>query len=235
LQADGALDASFQSVEDADHRAAVVAAGAEAWRLDESVTRDALLRGFFCFYADEFRWGEEVVSVRCGRRLLLTEPCFARLQPCRDEGSGPRMRIEDPFIVTRNLCDVMSVANDQKLRSALRTGWQDFKGGRWRAVLGDIGGASTVKGKAGGASPAAAGDAKGGPGAPGVVKASGKASGKEAAAKGGAQGAKGVGGKALTKGAAQPIGKAAGAKKGADQDSTDKAKMWSADGKVQWQ
>ncbi|CAK0876113.1 unnamed protein product [Prorocentrum cordatum] len=58
-----------------------------------------LLRRFFSFYHCGFRRGGEVVSVRLGRRRNAAWPQLARLRGRH----VPRLHIEDPFILERNL------------------------------------------------------------------------------------------------------------------------------------
>eukprot|EP00928_Gymnodinium_smaydae_P073587 TRINITY_DN56778_c0_g1_i2.p1 TRINITY_DN56778_c0_g1~~TRINITY_DN56778_c0_g1_i2.p1 ORF type:complete len:473 (+),score=21.65 TRINITY_DN56778_c0_g1_i2:78-1496(+) len=62
-----------------------------------------LFYNFISFYSTDFRWGSEVVSVRLGRREVSTCSEFAQLSKVREQ----RIHIEDPFIRTRNLNDVL--------------------------------------------------------------------------------------------------------------------------------
>ena len=62
------------------------------------VTLDSLRREFFAFYARDFCWGEEVVSVRIGRRAWRRDPIFSELKHV-----DVNLDIEDPFMLSRNL------------------------------------------------------------------------------------------------------------------------------------
>jgi hypothetical protein len=86
-----------------DEMALEVAKSQGAWPARETLA--ALYRGFFGFYAEKFEFGKEVVSVRLGRRALLSDV------PELDSSSSkprPRMHVEDPFELARDLGHVLS-------------------------------------------------------------------------------------------------------------------------------
>lgn len=71
-----------------------------------------LFAGFITFFATEFHWGSEVVSVRLGKREAAKAPAFEQL-PGR---LGSRMHIEDPFLLGRNLNCVLGASQEEDLR-----------------------------------------------------------------------------------------------------------------------
>jgi hypothetical protein len=81
---------------------------------------DRFLSKFLHFYAFEFHWGTEVVSVRLGCRRRRAH--FTRLAGSHLE----RFHIEDPFLVERNLNCPLRLENEVKLLSALR--WPGMDG-----------------------------------------------------------------------------------------------------------
>jgi hypothetical protein len=111
LQARGEEDKAFED----DATAEKLARGAaSAWSLRKSMSFEMWLSAFFAFYAGTpgpyleesqppFNWGEEVVSVRLGRRLSSSSSEFRDLKG-RQEA---KLHIEDPFERSRNLRDVM--------------------------------------------------------------------------------------------------------------------------------
>jgi len=74
-----------------------------------------MLHDFFAFYAWEFRWGTEVVSVRCGRRQDVDSDQFRELGGRWDE----RLHIEDPLECSRNLRDVLWRQHEELLRERI--------------------------------------------------------------------------------------------------------------------
>eukprot|EP00927_Polykrikos_kofoidii_P061034 TRINITY_DN55925_c0_g1_i1.p1 TRINITY_DN55925_c0_g1~~TRINITY_DN55925_c0_g1_i1.p1 ORF type:complete len:1150 (+),score=155.41 TRINITY_DN55925_c0_g1_i1:42-3491(+) len=70
-------------------------------KLEISIERplSVLLTRFFRFYAFEFWWGEEVVSVHVGKRTRRCDPLHIGLRDCRI----PRLHIADPFLTEKNL------------------------------------------------------------------------------------------------------------------------------------
>lgn len=112
LQDSGRNDSYFE-----DHdlwKTAVAQLVPPDWCLKSSVAE--LLCSFFLFYAEVFRWGIEVVSVRLGQRHASSFEGFTELS-ARDTH---RLHIEDPFERSRNLNDVLSTCNEQDLRAALQ-------------------------------------------------------------------------------------------------------------------
>lgn len=75
----------------------------ESERLDRpwqcGLQTQVLMIRFLRFYATEFQWCTEVVSVRHGRRAPASHPAYAQL----GSSSCPRLHIEDPFLTSRNL------------------------------------------------------------------------------------------------------------------------------------
>ncbi|CAE8590260.1 unnamed protein product, partial [Polarella glacialis] len=75
-----------------------------------------LFASFLHFYAKDFRWGAEVVSVRLGRGAAAT--LFEKL-PGRE---NTRLHIEDPYLLGRNLnCVLGDVGEDQLWGTFQRT------------------------------------------------------------------------------------------------------------------
>eukprot|EP00930_Biecheleria_cincta_P043162 TRINITY_DN29673_c0_g4_i1.p1 TRINITY_DN29673_c0_g4~~TRINITY_DN29673_c0_g4_i1.p1 ORF type:complete len:687 (-),score=126.15 TRINITY_DN29673_c0_g4_i1:105-2165(-) len=74
-----------------------------------------LLSRFFHFFANDFHWGGEVVSVRLGTRSYTQSPEFFKLAGT----SAWRLHIEDPLLLERNLNDVLGYAQEAKLQSEL--------------------------------------------------------------------------------------------------------------------
>merc|ERR1712136_582028 len=66
-------------------------------------------------FAWEFRWGTEVVSVRCGRRQDVDSDQFRELGGRWDE----RLHIEDPLECSRNLRDVLWRQHEELLRERI--------------------------------------------------------------------------------------------------------------------
>lgn len=119
LQQGGALDNVFEDDDTAAIRASEEKAG--GWTLDEDLPLSTLVCKFFAFYAREFRWGFEVVSVRLGRRPFVS---------CRDA----RLHIEDPFVRSRDLCDVLK--HEKQLKDSFAAGDRSLQEGRFSEVLG---------------------------------------------------------------------------------------------------
>jgi len=84
------------------------------WALHEPLS--ALICGFFSFYATLFRWGEEVVSIRLGRREASGHPDFRSLRGQFEQ----RIHIEDPIERHRNLRDVLGKEQESRLREEFR-------------------------------------------------------------------------------------------------------------------
>lgn len=78
-------------------------------------SRAWLLHRFFCFFAGEFRWGQEVVSIRLGRRAAADDPAFSQLRGRFDA----RLHIEDPFLTARNLHCVLRPEQEAILHTKL--------------------------------------------------------------------------------------------------------------------
>mmetsp|Transcript_49011 Transcript_49011/g.105507 ORF Transcript_49011/g.105507 Transcript_49011/m.105507 type:complete len:458 (+) Transcript_49011:257-1630(+) len=83
------------------------------------------LQGFFAFYSQEFRWESDVASIRVGQRKKFNEDnvLFRNLRRCRTN-----IFIEDPFIMGRNLGDVVNSL--AATRQALREGLEEIKTGQ---------------------------------------------------------------------------------------------------------
>eukprot|EP00933_Yihiella_yeosuensis_P070956 TRINITY_DN79129_c0_g1_i1.p1 TRINITY_DN79129_c0_g1~~TRINITY_DN79129_c0_g1_i1.p1 ORF type:complete len:434 (-),score=66.53 TRINITY_DN79129_c0_g1_i1:179-1480(-) len=78
-------------------------------------TINSMVIGFFRFYSAEFSWGTEVVSIRLGRRTYRTDPEFSRLSG----RMAPRLHIEDPFLLGRNLNCVLGMDQESQLHTEL--------------------------------------------------------------------------------------------------------------------
>lgn len=86
----------------------------------------ALLQEFFHFYANEFAWGTEVVSIRTGDRRTRQDKCYSALQGTHTE----RLHIEDPYELARNLHCVLLPECEERLRGAFRMGCEQLLQGR---------------------------------------------------------------------------------------------------------
>jgi len=95
----------------------------KAWRCE--LTSVELLHRFFWFYASWFSWGEEVVSVRQGARLFAYQDCFS---PLRGRFT-PRLHIEDPYELERNLHCVLGEVQELKLQQAFADAWFSMEHG----------------------------------------------------------------------------------------------------------
>jgi DNA polymerase sigma len=91
---------------DADERLSGARAG---WTC--TLTTGQLLIRFFEFYAQEFFWGSEVVSLRFGSRLDVRSPFFASLKGRH----FPRLHVEDPCDPSRNLNCVLGETEEVML------------------------------------------------------------------------------------------------------------------------
>jgi len=78
----------------------------KAWKCP--LPTQVLLGRFFRFYATEFQWFTEVVSVRHGRRASAAEPVYDQL----GASLAPRLHIEDPFLTARNLHCVLGLEQE---------------------------------------------------------------------------------------------------------------------------
>lgn len=87
--------------------------------------RAELLRRFFCFFARDFRWGTEVVSVRCGRRAASSEISYGQLRG----RLSARLHIEDPFLTARNLHCTLGHEQEQTLYDQLAEAAQAMQRG----------------------------------------------------------------------------------------------------------
>jgi DNA polymerase sigma len=76
-----------------------------------------LLRGFFSFYATEFSWGHEVVSIRLGQRVSIDTHQFDALARGK-LNPNHAIHIEDPLDTFRNLNCVLDVDGLARLRGA---------------------------------------------------------------------------------------------------------------------
>jgi len=83
-------------------------------KVPEELGPGALLRGFFVFYANTFRWTSEVVSVRLGRRTWHSDP---ELHENLNRELG--LCIEDPIQRSRNLNFALSADRLQQIREVI--------------------------------------------------------------------------------------------------------------------
>jgi hypothetical protein len=74
---------------------------------------------FIGFYSLFFDWGREVVSARVGKRTYSRDPTFHRLRGRH----VPRLHIEDPYALERNLHCVLGEAEEVQLREAFQSAW----------------------------------------------------------------------------------------------------------------
>jgi len=101
----------------------------DGWVMRETLA--ALIRAFFKFYASDFRWGREVVSIRLGRRVNSEATEFQLLSKRRDK----RIHIEDPFIPERNLNDVLGGFGENDLWEGIRAADAFLDEGKFSEVL----------------------------------------------------------------------------------------------------
>mmetsp|Transcript_28207 Transcript_28207/g.49259 ORF Transcript_28207/g.49259 Transcript_28207/m.49259 type:complete len:457 (-) Transcript_28207:24-1394(-) len=85
------------------------------WTCTQSLA--SLIFEFFDFFATKFRWGEEVVSIRVGKRHSATSGLFPQL---RGRMNCPRIHIEDPFLVARNLNCVLGYEQESIFHTKLQ-------------------------------------------------------------------------------------------------------------------
>lgn len=84
---------------------------------DESIS----LSDFARFYADEFQWGDWVVSIRTGTcRSVDAYPGLKRNDRTTAEEAAGMLHIEDPIETTRNLNCVLAPGSDEELRRKIR-------------------------------------------------------------------------------------------------------------------
>eukprot|EP00931_Biecheleriopsis_adriatica_P021777 TRINITY_DN14149_c0_g2_i1.p1 TRINITY_DN14149_c0_g2~~TRINITY_DN14149_c0_g2_i1.p1 ORF type:complete len:385 (+),score=87.34 TRINITY_DN14149_c0_g2_i1:55-1209(+) len=84
-----------------------------------------LLSRFFYFYAWEFEWGTEVVSIRLGQRLYAGSPEFHQLPG----QTYWRLHVEDPFLLGRNLNCVLGAHQETVLKEQLTSAAMAMGGG----------------------------------------------------------------------------------------------------------
>lgn len=103
------------SEQEACQRATIAAS---SWYCQLSLTE--LMSRFFAFYssesADDFHWGSEVASIRCGSRRPIHDSIFANLRGRH----ARRIHIEDPYQTERNLHAVLGEVEEETLRAAFR-------------------------------------------------------------------------------------------------------------------
>jgi hypothetical protein len=83
-----------------------------------------LMARFFEFYAGNFLWGYEVVSVRNGQRQCSTDAVFSQLPSSK---GVTMIHIEDPFILHRNLNCVLGWEQNSLLRQKMTSAIQTVK------------------------------------------------------------------------------------------------------------
>ncbi|CAE8678429.1 unnamed protein product, partial [Polarella glacialis] len=81
---------------------------------------------FFVFFARLFKWGQEVVSVRLGRRLDAADANHFRALNYR---LVQRIHLEDPLETARNLHCVLGKANESRLRAAFDAAVSSLRAG----------------------------------------------------------------------------------------------------------
>lgn len=93
-----------------------------------------LIRGFFNFFARGFKWGEEVVSVRLGKRLSVRDETYCQLKG----RYHARLHIEDPYLLGRNLNCALAQERESVLRTKLTWTSQLLQQGIIPASLHDL-------------------------------------------------------------------------------------------------
>mmetsp|Transcript_35892 Transcript_35892/g.78605 ORF Transcript_35892/g.78605 Transcript_35892/m.78605 type:complete len:482 (-) Transcript_35892:100-1545(-) len=95
-----------------------VEAAKKEWAPQEkSFSAMDLFHRFRLFFAEEFGWGSEVVSVRLGRRESAASPEFGLMQ----HRLAKRIHVEDPYELGRNLHCVLSLEREAFLRTTFST------------------------------------------------------------------------------------------------------------------
>jgi len=84
-----------------------------------------MLCRFFIFFAEQFQWGSEVVSVRTGRRLSASDDTFSELRG----RFASRLHVEDPFLLHRNLQCALCLEQENELYTKLWEAAQAFRQG----------------------------------------------------------------------------------------------------------
>lgn len=87
------------------------------------MTAAELLSCFFYFFAHDFQWGTEVVSVRLGYRAQIGSPEFAALS---GHPFSWRLHVEDPFLLHRNLNCVLGDDEEVVLRDSISSAYWDM-------------------------------------------------------------------------------------------------------------
>eukprot|EP00439_Symbiodinium_sp_Y106_P068501 s1080_g11.t1 len=85
------------------------------WDMDLQLSQ--VVWDFFHFYTNEYNWSEEVVSVRLGRRVSRYDPEVSQLAG----HVAPRLHIEDPFLLERNLNCVLGSEQEEYLQDRMRS------------------------------------------------------------------------------------------------------------------
>ncbi|CAE7796374.1 URT1 [Symbiodinium sp. CCMP2456] len=88
-----------------------------------------LLGGFFEFFSEQFDWGNEVVSVRLGKRLPAKDPEFSILPRKQFRGFRDILKIEDPIEISRNLNFALSERSSRRIRELISGACITLKGG----------------------------------------------------------------------------------------------------------
>eukprot|EP00930_Biecheleria_cincta_P037877 TRINITY_DN26027_c0_g1_i4.p1 TRINITY_DN26027_c0_g1~~TRINITY_DN26027_c0_g1_i4.p1 ORF type:complete len:425 (-),score=55.52 TRINITY_DN26027_c0_g1_i4:19-1293(-) len=86
-----------------------------------------LLARFFVFYAYDFQWGAEVVSVRLGYRAQMGSPELSMLL---GQSSSWRLHVEDPFLLHRNLNCVLGADQENELKNSISSACWDMSSGQ---------------------------------------------------------------------------------------------------------
>jgi len=85
-----------------------------------------LMARFFRFYASEYQWCREVVSVRRGERAGAANPAYSQL----GASLSPRLHIEDPFLTGRNLNCVLGLEQECKFYAKICQAARAIQSGR---------------------------------------------------------------------------------------------------------
>ncbi|CAE8690055.1 unnamed protein product, partial [Polarella glacialis] len=129
LQKCGGGDATFE--DDEDVRSLLESLLADGFALHRKL--GDLFLDFFVFYtsASRFKWGTEVVSIRVGCRTDASAAEFKELKQRKQK----QLHIEDPFVLSRNLCDVLWGQGEVMLWQALLAAKSALQKGRFHELL----------------------------------------------------------------------------------------------------
>eukprot|EP00928_Gymnodinium_smaydae_P090990 TRINITY_DN74695_c0_g1_i1.p1 TRINITY_DN74695_c0_g1~~TRINITY_DN74695_c0_g1_i1.p1 ORF type:complete len:337 (-),score=46.40 TRINITY_DN74695_c0_g1_i1:80-1024(-) len=91
-----------------------------SWTLDMPLSE--IFKGFLSFYVNDFKWGDEVVSVHLGQRTNRFHPRHERLIGCTES----RLHIADPIVIGRNFNEKVTPEIESTLREHFQKALQQM-------------------------------------------------------------------------------------------------------------